>query len=102
MDDALGEDDLNQTKGSVHELYDGGMVVGLPTEHASGFAMFSVLAGLGLHWITGVLLFTISMTSLYIIHQDDPRALSVWLKRMRMRWQAWRIGRKAVVVVIQK
>lgn len=78
---------------SVGELYRGGTVLGIPSDHFGGALLFSALFAASLSWVVGIAFGFGLMSMLYFIHQDDKQALDVWRDRLRSRWNAWRLRR---------
>ena len=88
-----------ETPDGVSELYRGGTVVGIPSDHFGGALLFSSLFAASLSWVVGLAFGFGLMSMLYFIHQDDKQALDIWKDRLRSRWGAWRIRRGVTKVI---
>ena len=88
-----------ETPDGVNELYRGGSVMGIPSDHFGGALLFSSLFAASLSWVVGLVFGFGLMSMLYFIHQDDKQALDIWRDRLRSRWGAWRLQRGITKVI---
>jgi len=65
-----------ETPDGVGELYRGGTVLGIPSDHFGGALLFSSLFAASLSWVVGLVFGFGLMSMLYFIHQDDKQALT--------------------------